>query len=324
MIIIKWSKALFLSAVVVMLSAGATSLSAQSGEYAYVATTAGGVSAFTIDQATGALTQLPGSPIQGGGTPRSFRLDPKGRFAFSLISHFYTCAEFFVPQRCGVSLNQGISSYSIDASTGSLSLIPGAPFAATWLPIYLAISPDGKSVYAVDYGGDYSGNSPSLLTYSVDRESGVLTQLAGRALVQLPANNSSGSVAIDSTARFLFVTSCPPRGRGDLTCDTAPVTLLAFAIGHKGDLTLAPDSPFSIGVDPTWIATDPAGKFLYVQSGGSIYAFAIDQASGGLTAVPGSPFGFNAVGGRYWSGHGSPWSVPIYCERPGQHLCKSD
>src|SRR5438132_654870 len=204
MIIIKWSKALFLSAVVVMLSAGATSLSAQSGEYAYVATTAGGVSAFTIDQATGALTQL-----------------------------------------------------------------------------------------------------------------------AGRALVQLPANNSSGSVAIDSTARFLFVTSCPPRGRGDLTCDTAPVTLLAFAIGHKGDLTLAPDSPFSIGVDPTWIATDPAGKFLYVQSGGSIYAFAIDQASGGLTAVPGSPFGFNAVGGRYRSGHGSPWSVPIYCERPAQHLCKS-
>ncbi len=87
MIIIKWSKTLFFSAVVLMLSAGATSLSAQSAGFVYVANSnhypqPSSISAYSIDSKTGGLSAVPGSPFQARRAIGSIAVDPTGRFIY--------------------------------------------------------------------------------------------------------------------------------------------------------------------------------------------------------------------------------------------------
>ncbi|MGA8596373.1 MAG: beta-propeller fold lactonase family protein [Bryobacteraceae bacterium] len=62
-----------------------------------------------------------------------------------------------------------------------------------------------------------------------------------------------------------------------------------------GTLTAVPGSPFTTGKEgPTFVAVDPAGRFLYVTNQYSqdndVAGFSIDRATGKLTAVPGLPF----------------------------------
>ena len=97
-----------------LLSAAASTLFAQSTEYAYVTgsgVTGNAVSGFTVDASTDALTPISGAPVRRGGFPTSFVTGPSGSFAYSLMT-------------------SGIPAYTIDGATGTLSLILGAPFGA--------------------------------------------------------------------------------------------------------------------------------------------------------------------------------------------------
>jgi 6-phosphogluconolactonase len=77
------------------------------------------VSGYTINSTTGALTPIPGSPFAAGVRSQSVAVEPAGRFAY--------VANFGNP----FNGNGGdVSGYSIDANTGSLTPIPGSPFAA--------------------------------------------------------------------------------------------------------------------------------------------------------------------------------------------------
>ena len=51
-----------------------------------------------------------------------------------------------------------------------------------------------------------------------------------------------------------------------------------------------------MGEEPTSLATDPGGNFLYVTSyaDGSVYAFSIEPGAGSIAAIGGSPFGAGA------------------------------
>jgi 6-phosphogluconolactonase len=57
-------------------------------------------------------------------------------------------------------------------------------------------------------------------------------------------------------------------------------------------LTPVSNSPFLAGTKPSSVSVDFSGKFLYVVNSGSnnVSVFAIDPASGSLTAIPNSPF----------------------------------
>jgi len=69
------------------------------------------IDTYTIDAATGALTKVPGSPFSSGtGYPKSFTLDPTGRFAYA-TSYF------------GNPLTD-LSFYTIDPATGVITLRP--------------------------------------------------------------------------------------------------------------------------------------------------------------------------------------------------------
>ena len=101
------------------------------GKFAYAANTgtssAGNVSAYTIDATTGALTAVKRSPFSAGTEPSGVAIDPTGKFAY--VSNYG---------------ENNVDAYAIDATTGALTAVKGSPFATGEEPEYVAIDPEGQ------------------------------------------------------------------------------------------------------------------------------------------------------------------------------------
>ena len=81
------------------------------------------VSGFRLDNATGKLHEIKGSPYKADWFPYAVIVDPSAHFAYVA--------------------NNGagnISGYRIDAQTGALQELPGSPFVSDLGPYGLAIS----------------------------------------------------------------------------------------------------------------------------------------------------------------------------------------
>ncbi|PYX98737.1 MAG: hypothetical protein DMG62_03885 [Acidobacteria bacterium] len=88
-------------------------------------------------------------------------------------------------------------------------------------------------------------------------------------------------MGFDPSGHFLYV--------GDY--DEPKIT--AFQIHSSGALTQVPGSPFTNRDTPIFgLVTDLSGRFLYVRANTSITGYTIDQNSGALATLPGSPFFF--------------------------------
>jgi 6-phosphogluconolactonase len=81
------------------------------------------ISAYSIDNKTGALTPVPGSPFATGSEPNAIAVDPTAQFVYVANTTVNT-----------------VSAYSIDSKTGALTPVPGSPFATGTLPASLAIT----------------------------------------------------------------------------------------------------------------------------------------------------------------------------------------
>lgn len=187
---------------------------------------------------------------------------------------------------------QGLSSYSIDASTGRLSLV--SSFAGTNFGGEPVVTSSGKFVFASALV------TPGIEAFSVG-SNGSLSAIAGSPFPIPAPNFVVGRIAVDPAARFLFTT------------DPVFSHLAVYTIGATGALT-ALNTTFSTGPagsSPSAVVTDPAGKFLFTanQAGNSLAAFTIDSATGNLNAIPGSPFATSA---------GMP--VPIVVHPSGKFL----
>jgi DNA-binding beta-propeller fold protein YncE len=110
-----------------------------------------------------------------------------------------------------------------------------------------------------------------------------------------PELTNSSSVAIGNAPLFGSMTS---DGTRFYQTASALAQIAGFFVSaNDGSLTPVTGSPFSTGFFPRTIAIDPAGKFPYATISSSfmgtttsVYTYTIDAASGGLTAIPGSPF----------------------------------
>jgi 6-phosphogluconolactonase len=111
----------------------------------YVYTAGMSVEAFSIDQTTGALTPVPGEPFQPVG-PANCPTCAGPTIAFNLAidptdTHLYTADSFA----------GSVYGFDIDASTGALTAIPGAPFIdrmPTGQPMDPAFNPYGIAIAA--------------------------------------------------------------------------------------------------------------------------------------------------------------------------------
>jgi len=96
--------------------------------------------------------------------------------------------------------SKGIYAYSFDASTGEIASLGVA--AETTNPSFVAVSPNGRFVYAVNEVGTYKGpNSGGVSAFAVDRATGKLTFLN-----EVPSRGADPCyITVDKTGKFVLV-----------------------------------------------------------------------------------------------------------------------
>jgi 6-phosphogluconolactonase len=235
---------------------------------------AGAVDGFTFDSASGVLKPIPGSPFPAGNSPIQAAQDYFGKFLY--VSDLNDSAG-------------GISAFTIDQSTGALSPIPGSPF-----PTGTAGSFPGPSAMVVTNNFLYvalagtSNPNNKIIAFAIDPNTGVLTTLPSSpfgtgsdplyiALVPVTAGNQA----------FLYA------------ANVLDGTISAFtADDNTGVLTPVNGSPYVSGSSIGGLAvsvftgTIPGPPFLYAADPQSkaVRAYAIDNNTGALSPISGSPF----------------------------------
>jgi 6-phosphogluconolactonase len=183
-----------------------------------------GVAGFSIDQTTGALTPLAGSPFNLG--IAQVRTTPVGEFLVGV-------AEI---QDSGTSaIDSHVYVYSINPTTGVPSTIAGgSQFATTNAPYDVTISPNGKFIYLPEV--IVGGTLAAMEGFQMDTTTGALTALSGSPFSSLP-----------------IVTQCQFDQSGVvMICSTGGAAMTALgANATNGSLTHAADftaSPFAFAV----------------------------------------------------------------------------
>ncbi len=144
-----------------------------------------------------------------------------------------------------------------------------------------------------------------VFAYREDPNSGVLTELSGSPY---PAGDGASSAVAHPSGKYLYVAN-PGQLENDISL---------FTIASNGVLTeKLPRTPIGVNASqPSYLAMDPAGAFLYVANtkSNNILAFSIDSGTGELTqlidpatqnpylpvAVPGPPLNMQlAPSGNY-------------------------
>jgi 6-phosphogluconolactonase len=120
-----------------------------------------------------------------------------------------------------------------------------------------------------------------LIAYREDPNSGVLTQIAGSPY---SVGDGAHSVVIHPSGKYLYEAN-PGQDENDIW---------QFSIASNGSLTVTgnPASVAPYASQPTILAMDPGGNYLYVMNSGSnnLSIFSIASGSGTLSQVPNSPF----------------------------------
>ena len=120
--------------------------------------------------------------------------------------------------------------------------------------------------------------------YSVDTNSGHLAEVDGSPFAVAAGNGRS--LAVHPSGRFVYVGN-------SACCSTTTNVINAFAVdATSGRLTPVAGSPFTAGSQPSFVALDRSGSFLYAANRASedISAYRVNEVTGFLTPVSGSPF----------------------------------
>src|SRR5436190_204028 len=150
-----------------------------SGKFLYVGdANSAEISAYSINAATGVLTEVAGSPFPSGPSA-SIRVHPAGQFLYA------------------ANFDHGsISVFAIDPATGALTEISGSPFGVAAMVISLALHPSGNFAYATFLGMD---GLLGIAAFSIDSNTGVITQVANSRL-----DLQAGNLTMHPSGKFLY------------------------------------------------------------------------------------------------------------------------
>lgn len=269
------------------------------------------VSVFNINNMTGVLTEISGSPFQmGGRSPASMIVDPAGKFLYvtdplvasimvfkinkttgALSSKLVNQTQLF---NTGIIINPAgkyayitdamsnkVSAFDINSSTGELTAISGSPFFAGNATYSVAMDSTGKFAYVTNY------SDSTVSVFGVNSSTGALTAVGSA----VPTGNNPMSVVLSPDGKFTFVVN------------NVGNSISVFSINSTtGALTAVAGSPFSTAAGPTAISIDANSRFAYVVNSSGVSTFSIGSTTGVLTAVSGSPL---ATGGN------APYAISI-------------
>ncbi len=159
--------------------------------------------------------------------------------------------------------NNLITMYSIDSTSGQLSLLSPSTVDAGINPFTIAITPNGKFAYVSNATG---GNS--ITQFSVNTTTGQLSHLSPSTFATPGLPNG---ITISSDGRFAYVAII------DMN------QILQYSIdATNGQLTLLPALTASTDGSPRRIAISSNGRFAYVSNatGNSVSQYSVDPTSG--------------------------------------------
>ncbi len=225
------------------------------------------VSIYSITPRTGALVQVATPVASGSGGPNGLFFHPLGNFLY--VSNYS---------------GNTISAFAV-ASDGTLTAIPGSPFAATGATTIngVVISSDGLFLYAASMGGN-----GGVVGYTINQTTGSLTMIVGspfRNTLGGDTANPGDGITIHPNGHWLYMGLVNRRKvsawtinstTGELT-PIQPPTLNNSTAGYADNggsaSTVSKDGRFLYGTAFSTIGTDPK----------KIIVYAIDQTTGGLT-----------------------------------------
>jgi len=210
----------------------------------------------TTSSSLGALTQV-GTATLLGMTPLNMVLAPSGNFLFVTGGGSPSYIEVF-------SVNSGVLTLLQLQQTGLN-------------PYGLAIDPSGSYLYT----GNFTDNSISEFSISTS-STAVATHTV---LAQLPGSpigttySSPISLLVDNSGKYLYVAN---QGSSYISGYA-----IGTAAGSAGGLSLLTSSPFAANSQPSLIAIDPDGQYLFVgnQKSAAIESFSLATSSGDLSEV---------------------------------------
>jgi 6-phosphogluconolactonase len=281
-------------------------LISSSGKFLLVTDSTGThVKVFSIDQSTGGLTPVNGSPFAiGGAGGGSIAMDSSGKY---LYAPYLT----------------GVTGFSFNSSTGALSPLANSPFTDGSSPFAVAVDPSGKFVYTTG-----STVQTGLSVYALESTTGALTPVVGSPFATplssgpynlvvapaggtvyatVPGNNAVLGMSIDPVSGVPSPVASSPFSADDLdmflglspagnflyTCNEGDGKMSAFTVNSaSGALAPIAGTPYGLSICDSTVAVDPSGKYLYAANPGenSITVFSIDATTGVLTTLNGSPF----------------------------------
>ena len=231
----------------------------------YKGPNSGGVSAFSIDRATGKLTFL-NEVASRGADPCYITVDKTGKFV--LVANYTggNIATFPIAE------NGKLGEASAFIQHTGHGLNPKRQEAAHAHSIDL--SPDERFAFVDDLGLD------QLLVYRFDKSKGTLKP-NNRPFATLDAGAGPRHFALHPSGRFAYVVS---EMASTVTAFSADLKAGTF---NRLQTTSTLPEGFKGENDDAEIEVHPSGKFLYASNRGhdSIAVFAIDPAKGTLTAV---------------------------------------
>ena len=232
--------------------------------YVYATQSNSTVAGYRVDSETGMLSALPNSPFGTSNGPSFVISDPDNRFLYVTNG----------------SPANSVWGYRI-AENGVLKALPANPVAAGTSPSGIAPDPRNRFAHVA-----FSTVNGELYSYRVDSNTGSFTQTGG----PFGMSCTPRFIVTDPTGRYLYASDA----------NVTPNPYIRFYSIDQGDGSLSElggqgsPLPLAAGAYVNALAIDPAGRFLYTMEGTSssnnIHAYAIDQATGGITELVGSPY----------------------------------
>jgi 6-phosphogluconolactonase (cycloisomerase 2 family) len=258
------------------------------------------VSIFSVNQTTGELKEVSGSPFKAGDSPFDVAFSPNGQL---LAAANYD--------------SNNVSIFSVNQTTGALKEVSGSPFSTGSEPLAVAFSPSGGLLAVSNRGTD------TVSLFSVNQTTGALKAVSGS-----PFTTGENPVAAAfSPGGELLATG----NEGFRSGMEEEGSVSVFSVNPTtGSLTADSLTDYGPGVVPFSIAFSPTGGFLATgnakglasgHNAASVSVFAVDHTTGALEAVAGSPFpaggeptgiAFSPGGGRLATADVDPDGVSLF------------
>ncbi|HEY2128016.1 MAG TPA: beta-propeller fold lactonase family protein [Streptosporangiaceae bacterium] len=256
-----------------------------SGEFPYdIAVGPQGTSAYAVDNLSntaGAVSQYTLNPATGKLTPKSPRTAATAGVPSGIIAISPDGKNAYVPA------GKAISQYRISPATGKLTPMPPRKVAGAGFPIGIKVAPDGRYLYIT------SGTNCKAPKGSKGSKGSGCTALAKASTVSVfrisPATGalSAKPVQTVATGQNPQMITIAPDGKSAYV--TGGNTIWQYSISPAtGRLTPMSPATVATGKSPHDLAVAPDGKNLYVITVGddTIAQYAITPRSGALSARP--------------------------------------